>query len=456
MIVQRHAKANFPGMEGYDESKPNSHIVYLDANNLYGVPMSGSLPKGKFKWETGISLVDIMKMSDSDSCGCFVEVDLSVPEECHDWLNEYPLAPELKVVTDSMLSPYCRALQVGVDKEGKEVRVIGEDKVRKLMCTLEPKKKYVCHYKNLQLYLALGMNVDRIHRVLSFEQSPWMAAYIAMNTDLRKHAKNEFEKDLFKLMNNAVFGKTMENVRNHINFKLVTTKEKLLRYTRMPQCNQEPIRFSDNLVGFNMLKKEVVLDKPVYVGAAILDISKVHMYKFHYGYIKVKYGDKARLLFTDTDSLTYHIETEDVYADMKQDIQHFDCSGYDVDHPLHDKTNAKVIGKFKDETEGVRITEFVGLKPKMYAFTMEDGKCKKTAKGVSRPVVKTLGFDDYKGVLFSRKAIKRDMHAIRSFKHELYTIKVNKVALNAYCNKRYWREDGVNAYAYGHKNIGQE
>jgi hypothetical protein len=194
----------------------------------------------------------------------------------------------------------------------------------------------------------------------------------------------------------------------------------------------------------------------MYVGAAILDVSKEHMYKFHYEHIQPKYGKKAQLLFTDTDSLTYHIETEDVYADMFDDAHIFDCSDYPENHPLFDKTNAKVIGKFKDETKGVRVLEFVGPKPKMYALRTEDGEVKKTAKGVSQPVKRDLGFEEYKATVFNQSTIIKEMYSIRSFKHELYTIATTKVALNAYCNKRYWHDDGVHAYAYGHKNIQQE
>ena len=207
MIVTRHAKSNFPGMEDYDSSKPNSYIMYWDANNLYSLAMMGSLPVGNFLWERDMPLEEVLNIKETDMRGCFVEVDLSVPEELHDVMNDYPLAPEVKSVKHSMLSPYCKALKA---KMGGS---ISDDKTNKLLTTLEPKKNYVCHYKNLQLYVKLGMKVDCVHRVLSFDQQPWMAPYIAMNTELRKKARNEFEKKLFKDLINAVFGKTMENAR---------------------------------------------------------------------------------------------------------------------------------------------------------------------------------------------------------------------------------------------------
>jgi hypothetical protein len=261
-------------------------------------------------------------------------------------------------------------------------------------------------------------------------------------------------------MNNAVFGKTMENVRNRIDFRLVqeteNCKDKVHNLTRKPQYKRHVI-FTPQLVGFEMNRKIVELNKPVFVGAAILDISKVHMYKFHYEHMKCKYMDRAKLLYTDTDSLVYHIETEDVYADMAEDKHLFDTSEYPKDHPLYDPTNGKVIGKFKDETNGRQIVEFVGLKPKMYAFTVQKNGGMKDhlkAKGVPKAVVeKTLGFDHYKSCLMDKTVVKRDMTCIRSSKHELYTMHMQKKALNAFCNKRYWLDDGISAYAYGHKNI---
>lgn len=192
-----------------------------------------------------------------------------------------------------------------------------------------------------------------------------------------------------------------------------------------------------------------MLNKPVYVGAAILDLSKVHMYDFHYNFMKKTYGDRCQLLFTDTDSLTYHIETMDVTQDMLPHKDMFDFADYPKDHPLYDPSNKKVIGKFKDETSGKEILEFVGLKPKMYAFTTQDDVSKK-AKGVTKAVVKGLGFEDYKNTLLAQEVVVKPMNAIRSYRHEVFTVTMHKNVLSAYCNKLYWLEDGIHAYAYGH------
>ena len=183
------------------------------------------------------------------------------------------------------------------------------------------------HYRNLKQYLELGTKLTKIHRVLVFNQSPWLKSYIDFNTEKRKNAANNFEKDFYKLMNNSVFGKTMENLRKRVNVKLVNDKMKLTKLTASPCFDYFRI-FSEELAAVNMRKTKLYLNRPIYVGFAILDLSKVLMYQFHYEYMKPKYDYKAKLLFTDTDSLCYQITTGDVYQDMLQDIELFDTSEY--------------------------------------------------------------------------------------------------------------------------------
>ena len=238
--------------------------------------------------------------------------------------------------------------------------------VRKLIPTLKDKKEYVLNYRNLQLNMTLCLKVKKVHRVLKFDQSPWLKQYIDFNTEKRKHAKNPFEKDFFKLMNNSVFGKTIENLRKRVNVKLVTKYKKLDKLTSTPTYVSSKI-FNENLVAVHKIKEALTLSRPAYVGTCILDLSKTLMYDFHYNYIEEKYGDRAKLLFTDTDSLTYEIEAEDVYKDFWNDKDIFDNSDYPENSPYYCNSNKKVIGKFKDEACGVPITEFVGLKSNMYS-----------------------------------------------------------------------------------------
>ena len=221
------------------------------------------------------------------------------------------------------------------------------------------------------MYLNLGLKLKKVHRVLEFNQSLWLKQYIDFNTQKRTNAKNSFEKDFFKLMNNSVFGKTMENIRKRVDVRLVTSKEKLSKLASKPTYVSSKI-FNENLVAVHKIKETLTLNRPAYIGMCILDLSKTLMYDFHYNYIKQKYGNKAKLLFTDTDSLTYEIETKDVYQDFWNDKDRFDNSDYPENSPYFNKTNKKVIGKFKDEAAGVPITEFIGLRSKMYSYVKDD------------------------------------------------------------------------------------
>ena len=255
--------------------------------------------------------------------------------------------------------------------------------VHKLIPTVNDKQKYVLHYRNLQLYLNLGLKLKKVHRVLMFNQLPWLKLYIDFNTQKRTNAKNSFEKDFFKLMNNSVFGKTMENIRKRVDVRLVTSKEKLSKLASKPTHVSSKI-FNENLVAVHKIKETLTLNRPAYVGMCILDLSKTLMYDFHYNYIKSKYGDKAKLLFTDTDSLTHEIETKDVYQDFWNDKDRFDNSDYPENSPDFNKTNKKVIGKFKDEAAGIPVVEFVGLRSKMYSYMKDNDKGGKTAKGIKK------------------------------------------------------------------------
>ena len=209
--------------------------------------------------------------------------------------------------------------------------------------------------------------------------------------------------------------------------------------------------FDENLIACHMRKTEVYFNKPIYVGQAILDLSKALMFDFHYNYIGEKFKNKAELLFTDTDSLMYLIQTEDFYKDINKDIRRkFDTSDYPENHPSGIKTgiNKKVMGKFKDEASGKQITRFVGLRPKLYSFKIEDEKETLKAKGVKKSVIKnTLLFEDYKECLFSEKEVMRDMNIIRSHDHDIYSITMKKIALSSNDDKRKVCKDKINTKA---------
>ena len=432
IISNRYGEANNKYMrKGFNKNKPSKYLMYLDENNLYGCAMSMKLPTHGFKWLTGGEIEKIYENRHNlNKMPCILEVDIHYPKELHDKHNDYPLCPE---------------------------KVKCKNGVEKLIPNLRDKKKYVLHYKNLIQCLDMGLKITHIYRGIKFVESEWMKPYINKNTNLRAKAKNNFEKDFYKLMNNSVFGKTMENIRNRVDVKLVNTEEKLRKLAAKPNFKSRKI-FSENLVSVHMKKTSLTMVKPVYLGMCILDLSKTIMFDFHYQYIKSKYGDKAKLLFSDTDSLMYEIETEDFYKDISGDVKNrFDTSDYPENHPSGIPTgiNKKVLGKMKDEAAGKIIKEFVGLRAKLYSYKMYEGEEEiKKCKGIKKQVVKSsISHEDYKTCLTTGKEQLRKQNILRSYGHEVYTEEVNKVALSALDDKRYILSDGIHSLAWGHYKI---
>ena len=448
MVSKRYAKANNPYVEGYDPHKPNSYIMYLDANNLYGWAMSQPLPVSGFRWVEDCEglAVSIADHPDNSPEGFIVEADLEYPEELQEAHNAYPLAPERMVVPKEWMSEYQHNL-LGVG--------VAPTEVEKLVPSLRDKERYVLHYRNLQLYLSLGMRLKKIHRALRFEQSPWMEPYIRMNTELRKKATTDFEKDLYKLMNNSVFGKTMENLRKRVDVKIVRSHEedKLRRLIASPSFARANI-FDDDLAAIQVHKSRLVLNRPVYVGMSVLDLSKHLMYDFYYNQMKAQYGERCQFIYGDTDSLLLEIETKDVYQDMAKHAELYDTSDFPKDHPLHCMANKKVVGKMKDECAGRPIAEYVGLRPKMYSILEASGCNIKRAKGVKKSVVKKhIRHEQYKEALFEKKTFRHGMDVLRSERHRIYGQHLNKVSLSAFDSKRWIAENGVDTLAYGHKDV---
>ena len=326
--VRKYALANNKYM-GYkfDPNEDTTYLQYLDANNLYGWAMSQPLPTGGFKW-VDVNPNEISELATRTDKSYLLEVDVSYPKELHNPHNDLPFM--------------CEWMEI--------------NGVEKLVPNLRDKKNYVIHIQALNQVLQHGLRLDTIHRAIEFNQLPWLKTYIDFNTQLRMAATNDFEKDFFKLMNNSVFGKTMENIRKHRNMKLVTTEEKYLRTVMKPNF-KSGVLFGENLMGCEMGKIKVVMNKPVYLGQAILDLSKIVMYEFHYDLMIPKYGDRLKLGYMDTDSLVYHIKTKDFYGDIADDVPaRFDTSGYCPNRPLPVGLNKKVIGLMKDELGGKIMT----------------------------------------------------------------------------------------------------
>ena len=336
-------------------------------------------------------------------------------------------------------SKFSCVLTVNGSKEPKD------EKTKKLI-------KYVVHIRTLQFYLKHGLKLKKIHRTIKFEQKEILKPYIAFNTEKRKNARNDFEKDIFKLLNNAVFGKTMEDKRKHLDFEIVSDERRFMKCVNNPSLKHSHI-INENLVGVEKQKPKLKLDKPIFIGMSILDLSKQHMYRFFYDVMKPKYGDNIKMVYTDTDSFVFHTKTDDIYQGLKEINDEMDFSGYDKNHQCYGATK-KVLGKFKDEVDGKIMTGFIGLRPKCYAFKIhgddaEYKKCKGTAKNTVKRKIK---YDDYNKVLETNEVIHRSFNSIRSKNHKIYSINTTKVSLNSYENKRYWTS-ALDSLAYGHYKI---
>ena len=303
---------------------PRQDLIYLDANNLYGWAMLQSLPTHGFRFlqQGKISVLRLQDLSDDDEDGYILSVDLNYPASLHNQHDDYPLAPKSLVIDHSMYLP----TQHSVFPESAPEK--------KLTPNLHDKVKYVVHYRNLKLYLQLGLVITKVHRVLTFKQSLWLKTCIDFNTWHRSVTGNSFLKDFFKLMNNRVLG-------NRVNVELVTDTHLLRKRVA------EPTFF--------------VLQTISLCKVATLELSKLHMYDFHYNHMKVKYPHAylLRLLFTDTDSLAYAVQTDDIYKDMLTDA----ADRYDFSPliTLFMMSNHKALEFFKDQLNSVPMQDFVML-----------------------------------------------------------------------------------------------
>ena len=252
-------------------------------------------------------------------------------------------------------------------------------------------------------------------------------------------------------MNNSVFGKTMENIRKHRDIKLVTTDKKRSKLVSEPNYHTINL-ISGDLSIIEMKKTKVKMNKPIYLGLSILEISKILMYEFWYDYIKPKYNDNVRLCYMDTDSFIMNIKTNDFYKDIANEVKNrFDTSNYEVNRPLSTGKNEKIIGLMKDELGGKIITEFVTLRPKTYSFLTGDGKEDKKAKGTKKCIIKKMiKFNDYKKCLLDDEVILKSQQRFISKKHDVYTENINKIALSNNDDKRIVSSNKISSYPCGY------
>ena len=425
----------------YVKADENHKLLYIDANNLYGWAMMESLPYKDFRMYQipyPLEKEDILRLPDDGEIGYFLEVDLDYPSCIKDVSKHFPFCPERMFIKDCELSEYQKSLLT--DKCGR---------TEKLMLTQKNKRNYIVHYRMLKFYLTHGMILRGVHNLVSFKQNKWLKPYIEVNTNRRIQSTTDFEKDYHKLLNNSYFGKTCESVRNRMDVKLVSDKNKALELHSKTNFSSETI-FDQSLTAILMRRNSVKFDKPIYIGAAVLELSKLLMYQMYYDVLMPYFGvENMELLYMDTDSFVLKLKTSDLRCDLYNLRGHFDYSNYPKDHSLYDTSKTKVPGYFKDELAGKEMKEFIALRSKMYAYKTDESETKKL-KGINKNVVdKDMSFSDFYDSLFNCKVFSHKVRNLVSVKHEMYLKEQDKVSLNPFDDKRYILNDGITTLPFG-------
>ena len=350
----------------YVKTDQKKKILYIGANNLNGRSMSQPLPYDEIEMWHGQpdlyinNVEEISKTPDDSDIGYYVEVDLRYPANKKEKTKNFPFCPENKIIVKYKYNEYM-----------KEIKPKNYIKFKKLISDWTDKKNYLDHYKMLKLYVRHGMLVDKTHEIKSFNQSRWLEKYINFNTQKGNKAKKDFEKDFYKLLNNAFYGTTMQNARNRLRLEFF----KKVDYTETTK-KQSKLTFNaihksyENCASYVFRKIEVQRDKPIYLGFAVLELSKLHMYETYYDKLQPYFGEKnLHLHYMDTDSFILSVNTNDIIRDLKNLEDILDFSNLDRNNELFSNRNKNVIGKYKIETPKIIwIDEFVCLRNRMYSF----------------------------------------------------------------------------------------
>ena len=299
-------------------------------------------------------LNEILNTPGDSEIGYFLEVDLKYPDNVKQKTKYFPFYPENKKIDPNKYNDYM-----------KKIKPENYTNSKKLICDWSDKKKYLIHYRMLKIYVRHGMIVEKIHEIISFKQSKWLESYISFNTQKRNKAKNEFQKDFFKLLVNAAFGKFLDNVRNRLNLELIKKDNIKKIINQQSKLTFNGIQKSyENYDSYTFNKNEVIMDKAIYVGFAILELNKLHMYETYYDTLQPYFGqENLQLHYIDTDGMILSMKTKDIIKDLKNLEDIFDFSNLDENHELLSNKNKKVIGKFKIELpKNIWIDEFVCLR----------------------------------------------------------------------------------------------
>lgn len=445
------------------EKKYRNILLYIDQNNLYGAAMTEYLPHSNFKLlsKNEIEILfptrqQILDLDTETDVGYFFEVDLHYPPAIHDKTADFPLAPEFAQVTNDMLSPYMKELYNCImaqrhkanlsETEDEEERDFKFKSSWKLLLSQNDKVNYCVHFKILKYYLEQGMQLTKIHNVVQFTQKPFLRSYIDFNSKQRSLAQSKHEKDFYKCKNNSLFGKTMEDVRKHGNYRLVTDVNQFKRLSASPLFVDRDI-ITEDITGVKLHKAKVTLNRPIFVGQAVLDHSKLAMYNLFYSILpSCPLVHNLKLLGGDTDSffLQATIDHDKTPSDVLHSMKHVvDFSNYPTTHPLYSDDNKARLGFFKDETAGQEIAEMILLRPKMYSMKMKtdddnESNSIRRAKGIGRAVKRNLRHANYQEAYHQNKESTVDMTILKSVSHTVYTHSFKKRGLSCFDDKRIW------------------
>jgi hypothetical protein len=492
-------------MKPYLTTAENRHGFYWDANNLYGWTMSEPMPYGDYRWEKlpeeieeimdeeeEVPVIEgptyqelkmcqenaiwhledmdrlmaaVLELDPEGERGWVLEIDTEYPKELHDLHNEMPFLPEKK---SCVPSPFTISQIKKVNPKYDDTR---PSKVEKLVLDLEPKSRYVVHYRMLQEAIRHGVKITKVHRVFSFKQSRWLKEFIDFCTFNRAKCKDDPGKNTWKLFANSIYGKTVEDVRVRRDVEIILgadARERALRVASSPWCKQWRVVINDELIVMEKHKQQCTLNRPVIIGFCVLEISKLHMYDWHYNHIKPAFGDRARLYYMDTDSTVYGIESQNINKelyDLQMEKNCFDLSKIkDKNHPLlQDLGNgicnfqANVLGKFKDEMLGVPIISAVFLRPKSYSVLIDGGKAHSKMKGIPKtatlPDGRKIEYQDYEDVFRGTIMPKVKFQRLEHDKHyHLLTRNIEKLGLTATDDKSYYINT-QDSWRYGHWRI---
>lgn len=390
-----------------------------------------------------------MALDPEAEMSCILEVDLAYPKHLHKAHENFPLAPETLSISFEQLSPYAKQCFKKIENHKNYTS-------EKLTATFLKRKKYIVSLKNLQLYVKLGMKLLKIRKVLQFRQKKWLKPYIDLCTCKRASCSTNFEANQFKLANNAVYGKTIQNARNYSKVCIARDKATARRLFSSPFYKSHTI-VKEDLVIFHMETSEVKFNKPYAVGFTILENAKYFMYDFWYNVLTKTFGyENLELLMSDTDSFLFKLHCKKGYHHaMSKIAHHFDFSNYEKTNRYFSEENKMQLGFFKDEFKGEKIpVEFCGLRSKCYAIRTNNDEEKLTCKGVGRLAIKNrLAFEQYKSTLFHDQIVRESFHAIQTKNHKIKTVRVTKKALSNFDSKRYILSCKIHSRAYSYKKM---